>query len=233
MTQLMNQFVQSVEKGLLDLRLNPNTISCEVHSSQVTPLLPGQAVKIYDDAGGVPKVVACSVDTDKIFGIVALSIKDQSFPALSALEIASENNVIYMQSSAAIARGAKVMYVVSGEKIATSTNGKSVVGFAFDKATAADQFIRVYLQPFSSAAIAGQAADVGAMGATTNLSALVPAAVDVGASFVQATINAAFLTKCDNVDAETLRTEVEARLDAHDAKLDGFRTALRSAGLMA
>ena len=222
MVQLQNQFTQAPEKGYLDLRMNPTTIPCCVDSSQVTALVPGQAVKMVDSAGGVPKVVALAADTDKIFGFVASSIKDQKFSAGSAVEIAAEGNVIYLQSSAAIARGAKVMVVITGEKVATATNGKSCAGFAFDKATGADQLVRIYLQPFSSAAIAGEAADVGASAFTPAL----PVAATIGATFDQTEVKAALLLKADNADLETLRTEVAA-------KIDGYRTALRAAGLMA
>ena len=233
MTQLSNQFAQSVEKGQVDLKMSIGTISCQVYASESTALVPGQAVKLIDSTGGVPKVTAVTADTDAIFGFVNFTFKNATFPALAAVEISIENNVLYLESSAAIARGAKVMYVVTGQKVATGTNGKTLVGYAFDKATASGQFIRIFLQPFSSAAIAGQSADVGAIGVTAALTALVPTAVALNATFSDTEVEAGLLTKADNADVETLRTEVEARLDVIEAKVDGYRTALRAAGLMA
>lgn len=247
MTQLQNQFQQSAEKGLLDLKMGLGTLSCQVDSTQATALVPGQAVKLVDSLGGVPKVIAVAADTDKIFGFVAFTFKDKTFPALSAVEISVEGNIMYLQSSAAVARGAKLMYVVAGKKVATATNGKSCVGFSLDKASVADQLIKVWLQPFSSAAIAGQAADVAAIGVTAALTALVPVAATItdlvtagGNTYSDAAINAmivelkaAYLLKADNADVETLRGQVEARIDVIEAKVDGYRTALQAAGLMA
>lgn len=144
--QSTNQFKQSAEKGLMDLRFNPSVIGAQVDSSGVGSLVPGQAVKLVDNAGGVPKVLGCGADTDDVFGFVNYSIKDQSFVANDALELAVfRDNVMYMEANAAIARGAKLMIVVAGQKVDTATSGKTVIGRALDKATAAGQFIRVQI----------------------------------------------------------------------------------------
>lgn len=148
----INQFAQTPTKGQADLSLNPNTLGCQVTSDEATALVPGQAVKLVDSLGGVPKVTAVTADTDDIFGVVLYNVKNATFPALQALEVAAQDNVVYMEASAAIARGAKVMYVVTGQKVATATAGKTVVGFAFDKATASGDLIRVYLLTFSGVA---------------------------------------------------------------------------------
>ncbi len=134
MSQIPNQFSQTVTKGMQDLRFNPNTIPCAVKSDEATALVPGQLVKLVDSAGGVPKVTAITADTDAVFGAVAYNGKDQSFAAGKAVEIAIAGNVIYMEASAAIARGAAVMGVVSGAKVASATVGKTTIGFALDKA---------------------------------------------------------------------------------------------------
>lgn len=87
---------------------------------------------------------------------------------------------------------------------------------------------------------AGPAAAVSAIGTTANLSALVPAAasisasnftaaipaeptkaeVDAGIDALKAKVVTALGLKADNADVETLRTEVEARLDVIEAKVD-------------
>lgn len=97
----------------------------------------------------------------------------------------------------------------------------------------------------------GPAAVVAAFGTTTNLTALAPTAVTMtaaacaggatpAATDVNAAINSATAeiktmldAKADNADAETLRTEVEARLDAIETKVNAMLTALKAAGLMA
>lgn len=110
---------------------------------------------------------------------------------------------------------------------------------------------------------ATQATTIAALGSTSNFSALVvaaaglvagtPTAAAQGASYDQTALNAALdlkteqadfaqlvtdmnaalLLKADNVDAETLRTQVEARMDAVEAKIDAVIAALKTAGVMA
>jgi hypothetical protein len=141
MTQLQNQFKQSVEKGQVDQRMGPGTISCQVKSDEATALVPGQAVKIVDSAGGVPKVTAVTADTDDIFGVVAFTFKDMDFPAGAPVEIvAMRNGVIYMEAGAAIARNAEVQYVVTGQKVITAVSTKRILGRAFDKAANGEIF---------------------------------------------------------------------------------------------
>lgn len=146
MSLLTNQFAQSPIQGMLDLRFNVNTVSCEVDLSSAGDLVPGQAVKMVDSAGGTPKVVECAADSDDVFGFINYSIKDRVFNALDKVEISAlRGNVMYMTSSAAISRNAKVAIVVSGSLVVTASTGKTIVGRAYDKATASGQLIRVVI----------------------------------------------------------------------------------------
>lgn len=146
MTQLQNQFSQAPVKGQLDLRFNGQTITGQIDSSESGELVPGQPVKLVDSAGGIPKVIACTADSDEVFGFINYSIKDQKFVALDAVEISVfRNNVMYMEASAAIARGASVMPVITGSKVATAAGGGRIVGTALDKAAADGDLIRVVI----------------------------------------------------------------------------------------
>jgi hypothetical protein len=146
MTLSMNQFKPQAVKGMLDLERNLNTVSCEVHSTQSTALVAGQAVKLYDEVGKLPKVVAIAADTDDVFGFVNYSIKDASFAAGSKVEISTfRGNVMYMEASAAISAWANVMPVVSGQKIATATSSKRIGGKALDAASEDGDLVRVLI----------------------------------------------------------------------------------------
>ena len=97
----------------------------------------------------------------------------------------------------------------------------------------------------------GPAAVVAAIGTTSNLSALVvtattfsgaactggstPTATNVNTAIDAATAatKTALDLKADNADVETLRTQVEARLDAVEAKADELIAALKAVGIMA
>lgn len=146
MTISPNQFSQSPVQGQLDLQFDPSTISCQIDSTSAGDLPAGQAVKIYDSAGGVPKVVEVAADTDDVFGFINYDIKSQSFSAGDKCEVSmGRGNVMYMTASAAIARWAQVMVVVASDKVATATSGKRVIGRALDKASADGDLIRVWI----------------------------------------------------------------------------------------
>lgn len=146
MAQNQNQFGQTVVQGKLDITPNPSTVSAQIDVSELGTLVPGQSVKVVDSAGGVPKVIACAADSDDVWAFINYDLKKASFVAGDRVEVsAMRGNVMYMTSSAAIARNAKVMIVVAGVKVATRAGGGICVGRTFDKATAADQLIRVVI----------------------------------------------------------------------------------------
>ena len=65
-----NLFSQIVIQGEMDMQFNHNVISCEIDTTSAGGLVAGQAVKIVDSAGGLPKVVEAAADTDDIFGFI-------------------------------------------------------------------------------------------------------------------------------------------------------------------
>jgi hypothetical protein len=144
-----NQFAQSVIVGMVDLPYSYNTKSVQIDISEAGVLLPGQAVKIVDSAGGIPKVIACAADTDEVFGFLNYNIKNASFLAGKPAEISQDGNVMFLQATAAIARGAKVvskaLTTVGGVGPISGSGGENIVGYALDKASAAGDIIRVQL----------------------------------------------------------------------------------------
>jgi len=146
---LLNQnlFAQVPVLGMMDLKFNTQTISAEIDSSQVGSLVAGQAVKLVDSAGGVPKVVACTANSDLVFGVIAYDLKDQSFVAGSKVEIAAGfGNVMYLTANGAISRGAKVSLDSSGVgTVVASASGHPTMGWAYDKGVNVGDLIRVYL----------------------------------------------------------------------------------------
>jgi len=141
-----NQFIQTPVKGMAGLLPAAKVVSAVVDSTSAGGLVAGQAVKLVDSAGGVPKVVECAADSDQTFGFIVYNMKNTTFEVGDALEIDTGfDDVMYMEASAAIARGAKLMIVITGQKVATATSGKPIIGWAFDKAAADGDLIRVSL----------------------------------------------------------------------------------------
>jgi hypothetical protein len=140
-----NMFAMETVQGQIDLSFHSSVITCEVSSSQATALLPGQAVKLEDSAGGLPKVLALATNADPSFGVVLRNLKDINFPAMARVEVALAGSVVYMTAGAAIARGAKVEFVNSTLKVITAAGTNPVLGFALDKAAGDNSLVRVYI----------------------------------------------------------------------------------------
>lgn len=146
--QSPNQFIESVVLGMPDMHLNMNTIPVQIDASEAGAIVAGQAVKIYDSAGGVPKVVACSANSDQVDGFVNFNIKDRSLVAGDACEISRDLNVMYLQATGPIARGAEVQLDVltpGGVAAVVGSSGARIVGQALDKASGGE-LIRVQLK---------------------------------------------------------------------------------------
>jgi len=127
-----------------------------------------------------------------------------------------------------------------------SADAKKRLTAAVTSKAVADELVAAIDAPGS-----GPAGVVVAFGVTANLTALAPIAVTMtgaacagaatpSATDVNAAINSAtaeikgFIdAKADNADVETLRTEVEARLDALEAKVNAVLTSLKAASYMA
>lgn len=140
-----NMFAMETVQGQIDLSFHSSVITCEVSSAQATALVAGQAVKLEDSAGGMPKVLALAANTDPSFGVVLRNLKDINFPALARVEVALAGSVVYMTAGGAIARGAKVEFVNSTLKVITAAGTNPVLGFALDKAAGDNSLVRVYI----------------------------------------------------------------------------------------
>lgn len=144
-----NQFTQAPYLGMIDMRFPYNSISVQIDVSQATALYAGSAVKIVDSADGTPKVVGCAVNTNEVLGFINFDIKTVQFVAGSLAEISMAGNVMYLYSTGAIARGVQVSLDLTtngGVRSAAGHTGDDIVGWAFDKATAAGQLIRIFLK---------------------------------------------------------------------------------------
>lgn len=143
-----NQFAQGPLLGMVDLLVEPNTVSVQFDSTQATRVYAGQAVKCVDSAGGIPKVVSVAAASDEVMGFVNYDIKSQYFEAGSLAEISMKGNVMYLYATVAIPRLARVQatLVPGGVALAVGSSGAAVVGWAYDKAVAPGDLIRVFIE---------------------------------------------------------------------------------------
>ncbi len=147
-TLSQNQFAQTPYVGVVDLRFPYNTVAVQIDATETGTLYPGTPVKIVNSVGGVPKVIACTANTDDCIGYLNFNMKNTSFVAGDAAEMSSDGNCIWLYATAAISRFAKVRVNILGNGVAplAASGGADIVGFAYDKATAGGQLIRVMLR---------------------------------------------------------------------------------------
>lgn len=149
-----NQFEKQVVIGQIDLsgagisraltfRIDPDSSDSDV--------IPGTGVALKDgganDAGGVPYVDTLANDTTVAnAGIILYTAKQGKFQPGEIVQCAQVGDVVWMNSKAALARGAEVALedAAPGNVQALGSNAK--IGITLDKATAADQLIRVRIE---------------------------------------------------------------------------------------
>lgn len=146
--QNQNQFNQAPMLGSADLAFNFNTKSAIINPNSVagSQLQVGQAMKLI--AGNVPGLlVDVAAITDKPFGVIANVLKKNTYSAGQAVEIACKGNVLYLETSAAVARNAVVQNDPTGPTVSTLSGGNVAIGRALDQASGTGQLIRVEIDP--------------------------------------------------------------------------------------
>lgn len=147
-TLQMNQIGQMMTAGVVDPRMAPATVSVQIDQSQSGILYPGAAVKFVDSAGGIPKVVGCTANSDDVAGFLNFDTLHAGFQAGDAAEMSMSGNGIYLYATAPCTRGGHLQLDLTtqgGVTPVVNASGAAVVGWAYDKATAAGQLIRVIL----------------------------------------------------------------------------------------
>lgn len=160
-TQNMNQFNQTPVVGELDLQTNPNpaTFTClfkDKSETDDTTLVPGEGAMLIDldtsDILGVnPIVDERPLVSSPIFGVKVFSTKKNAAVDGDIVQIAGEGAVIFMNSGAAILRGATVQLVLATPgNVITHASG-SHLGVALDKASAINKIVRVLVKTLTVA----------------------------------------------------------------------------------
>jgi len=151
LSQNLSQFKQSALVGQQDLTVNNNIVAVRIDPaySGNLPLVAGQAFRLIDVAGGVPIVTPVADATITPYGVAIHTLKRDTFLAGDYIELALQGSVVYMQTSAAIARGAKVQVDPTGPTISTLTSlpTNASLGVCLDKPTATGQLARVSINP--------------------------------------------------------------------------------------
>lgn len=146
MTEMLNQFAIANKKGII--KNGDHGQKYEVMASVSSGVLvAGTVVKLKDGTTDIPQVEVVAATTDVPFGVVPYGAINNEIGDKEVFTVASDYSIITMEANGAISRGAKVMAVISGAKVATATDGNYAIGIALDKATSAGDIIRVLLKP--------------------------------------------------------------------------------------
>jgi len=151
--QNLNQFGLNTEIGQLDLQANgsPAVFTCKLSPSYAGGgVVPGEGVDLVDlaasDIKGINPIVGVrALTTTAIFGVKISNTKSNTSAKGDIVQIAGPGSVIWLNSNAAIVRGASVELVLAtpGNVVTRSTG--TTLGRALDKASAADELIRVLI----------------------------------------------------------------------------------------
>ncbi len=209
-----NQFAITPIQGMLDLAgFGSNVLEGVVSNTQATVLIPGQAVAVANELTGPPSVISLSGNTVAANAFVTYNLKDISYAANARVGLAIGGSVMYMTAGAAITRWAQIEVDTVLNRVITNAGTNPVVGFAVDKATAAGQLIRVYIQ--NAADVATSIASVSGLQAALN--ALQAAILPNEAEVAITTVGSGVLTAAGLVGKLIKRTgPVAAFSDATD-----------------
>lgn len=146
-----NQFKQQNVVGALDLVTNPNpsvmTVRYDWTNASTDTIVPGEGLILADlgasDAVGLPVVDIRALDADAIEGVLIFDPKKATKDPGDVITIAKKGAVVYMESSAAIVRGAKVALVLATAGQVVTATTEALFGKALDKASGANEIIRI------------------------------------------------------------------------------------------
>ena len=149
-----NQFSKEKVLGQLDLsaagisraftmRIDPDSASEDIIAGTGVALKDGGA----NDPGGVPLVDVVGADTTLATGgIIIWTPKQGTFDAGDLVQCAQVGDVMVMNAVGALARGVSVALDASAPGTIQALGSNAKIGVLLDKATAADQLVRVRIE---------------------------------------------------------------------------------------
>jgi hypothetical protein len=147
MSQLVNQFGMSPEKGQIAFGNNPNVVNARILSSSVdaATILPGAAMKLVD-ATSKEIIVDKAAAGDRIFGFVKAQNITNVYAAGDIVEVCYDGTIMHMETNAAVTLGALLEIVAATNRITPSLGTNTIIGLSLRKAAAAAEIIPVLIR---------------------------------------------------------------------------------------
>lgn len=148
----LNQPFASALKGMLVNGTNTNQVSCIVDPASTNTFNGGTKVKITGQSNQITYVDKAAA-TDRGYGFVTYSNVTNTWVAGDQIMIALDTNTMNMEAGAAIAAGAAVESVPTGDKVITAAGTNKICGYAVTSAGTSGDIIQVEIKPMNSATI--------------------------------------------------------------------------------
>lgn len=141
LTPILGSLVQGTSSNVKTVRINP--------ASTATILVAGQAMKLSDVAGSEIVVDAvASATADKVYGVILFNPKKNTHVKGDVVELACAGSVVWLETTAAIARGALVATDYTGPTVATdAVSTHQITGVCLSKPTATGQLAAIEIAP--------------------------------------------------------------------------------------
>jgi len=155
-----NQFVPIPVRGALASSPNLNIFDVQIVEGDTNEFVPGQPVQLLADnpTPPIPPVNAIPVEKltsqfSQVFGIIIDDTKVRLWSVASGkkeFRVAIEGSIINLSSSEIISRGdeVKVSAFDTNPTVSSSFGTGTIVGISLDRATGANQLIRVFFFKF-------------------------------------------------------------------------------------
>jgi hypothetical protein len=152
-----NQFNQTPLIGQVARQPNVDTETCQINpytAAIAGTIVAGCAVKLVANAG--PEIVVdvmVGASDGPCFGVITYNPQKNSYAAGDRVEVATEQNIVFLLSSAAITRGARVAVTnpttaANDPTVATDpTAGDYTLGNALTQVTGSGQIVAVRVKP--------------------------------------------------------------------------------------
>lgn len=151
MTQNLNQFSQSAERGQIPLLGAEGFVVSAIVDSTSATINAGDAVEIITTSKGIPKVKKLANATNAVFGFAIYNPVKNANVAGDRIEVMITGGVMYMIASEVINAGVEVEYNITTGKIApyvvdSGITPNTIVGKTIDYASGNNILTRVYIK---------------------------------------------------------------------------------------
>lgn len=156
-TQNQNQFKQQPLIGQIAFQASVDTQTAVINPSTAAAagtIVAGCAVKLIASASPEIVIDVCTGPSDgPVFGVIAYNPRKNTYNANDHVEVATDQDVLFLYSAGAITRGQRVSVTnpnAAGNSptvAADVTSGDYTVGFAETQASGAGQFIKIKIKP--------------------------------------------------------------------------------------